>query len=186
MSRLGKKPIIIPLGIEAKLKDGTLIVKGPKGEISRKFKDDIVISVEKETITLKPNREKKARRLKETSALWGTYASHIRNMLKGSLEGFSKVLMIEGVGYKAVKEGSTLILSLGFSHPVKVLIPEGIDLKIEKNTITIFGADKEKVGTFAAQIRDLKKPEPYKGKGIRYQGELVRHKAGKKAVASAG
>lgn len=185
MSRLGKKPIIIPEKVEAKFKDGLLSVKGPLGEISRDFKDDIIIGLEKDKIILTPNEAKKTRRAKEISALWGTYASHIRNMIEGVVRGFSKTLVIEGIGYRAGKEGSTLVLSLGFSHPVKVPIPQGIDLKLEKNTIVISGLDKEQVGTFAAKVRALKKPEPYKGKGIRYQDEFVRHKAGKKAVASA-
>jgi large subunit ribosomal protein L6 len=185
MSRLGKKPILIPEGISVKFENGTLTVKGPLGEISRNFKDDIVISVDKGAVNLKPNPAKKTRRTKEISSLWGTYASHIRNMINGVAKGFTKVLVIEGIGYRATKEDSTLILSLGFSHPVKVAIPQGVDLKIEKNTIIISGADKEQIGTFAAKVRAFKKPEPYKGKGIRYQGEIVRHKAGKKAVATA-
>jgi len=184
MSRLGKKPILIPEGVEVKLENGLLTVGGPLGAISRSFKDDILISVNKGMISLKPNKVKKARRQKETVALWGTYSSHIRNMVEGVTKTFSKTLIIEGIGYRVSKEGSTLILSLGFSHPVKAPIPEGIELKVEKNTITISGVDKEKVGTFAGKIRALKKPEPYKGKGIRYQGEIVRHKAGKKAAAS--
>lgn len=186
MSRIGKKPIIIPEGVEVKLENGNVGVKGPLGENKRFFKDDILISVdaEKKEINLKP-AEKKIRRQKEISALWGTYASHIRNMVLGVTKGFSKSLVIEGVGYRASKESSTLVLSLGFSHPVKVQIPSGIDLKIEKNIITLSGVDKEQVGAFAAKIKALKKPEPYKGKGIRYEGEIIRHKAGKKAVASA-
>jgi len=185
MSRLGKKPIIIPEGVEVNFKDNLLTVKGPLGQISRSFKDDIVISVEKDKIILNPNTTKKIRRAKEVSSLWGTYASHIRNMIKGVVQGFNKVLVIEGVGYRATKEGSTLVLNLGFSHPVKMAIPAGIDLKLEKNMILISGPDKEQVGMFAAQVRALKKPEPYKGKGIRYQDEFIKHKAGKKAVASA-
>ncbi len=185
MSRLGKKPIMIPEGVSVKIENGLLTVKGPLGETSRHFKDDIIISVNPDMISLKPNKVKKIRRAKETVSLWGTYASHVRNMIDGVTKGFSKVLVIEGVGYRATKEGSALALSLGFSHPVKMSIPQSIDLKVEKNTITISGVDKEQVGTFAAQIRDLKKPEPYKGKGIRYEKEVIRHKAGKKAVASA-
>jgi large subunit ribosomal protein L6 len=185
MSRLGKKPILIPEGVEVKLENGLLTVGGPLGAISRNFKDDILISVNKGMISLKPNKAKKARRQKETIALWGTYSSHIRNMVEGVTKAFSKTLVIEGIGYRALKDGSVLTLSLGFSHPVKAPIPEGIELKVEKNTIMISGVDKEKVGTFAGKIRALKKPEPYKGKGIRYQGEIVRHKAGKKAAASA-
>jgi len=184
MSRVGKKPIIIPEGVSAKFENGLMTVKGPLGEESRKFKEDILISVGEKTISLEPNKARKFRRAKEISALWGTYASHIRNMVEGVVKGFSKTLVIEGIGYRASKEGSTLILNLGFSHPVKVSIPPGIDLKTEKNTIIISGPNKEQVGMFASKVRALKKPEPYKGKGIRYEKEIVRHKAGKKAAAT--
>jgi large subunit ribosomal protein L6 len=184
MSRVGKKLIIIPEGASARFENGLLTVKGPLGEESRKFKDDILISIAEGTIKVEPNKAKKIRRAKEISALWGAYASHIRNMLEGVVKSFSKTLVIEGIGYRASKEGSTLILNLGFSHPVKVPIPSGIDLKIEKNTIIISGPNKEQVGMFTSKVRALKKPEPYKGKGIRYEKEIVRHKAGKKAVAT--
>lgn len=185
MSRLGKKPILIPEGVEVKFENGLLSVKGPLGKIERNFRDDIVFSVDKGMINLSINETKKIRRFKEVNSLWGTYASHANNMILGVTKGFSKTLVIEGVGYRASKDGSILNLSLGFSHPVKITIPQGIDLKTEKNMIIISGVNKEEVGTFAAKIRDLKKPEPYKGKGIRYQNEVIRHKAGKKAVASA-
>jgi len=184
MSRIGKKPIVIPEGVEVKLENGVMKVKGPLGENSRSFKDDISISLMGGNITLEPSKAKKFRRTKETSALWGTYAAHIRNMIEGVTKGFSKTLVIEGVGYRATKDGSNLILTLGFSHPVKVPIPPEIDLKIEKNTIIISGVNKDNIGMFTARIRALKKPEPYKGKGIRYEKEVVRHKAGKKSVAS--
>jgi len=186
MSRIGKKPIVIPQGVEVKFENGVMKVKGPLGENTRLFRDDILISISDGDITLEPNKAKKFRREKETSALWGTYAAHIFNMIEGVTKGFSKTLIIEGIGYRAAKEGSNLNLTLGFSHPVKVSIPLGIDLKIEKNMIIISGANKDSVGMFAAQIRALKKPEPYKGKGIRYEKEVVRHKAGKKAVVSSG
>ena len=176
---------MIPQGVEVKFEDGIMKVKGPLGENSRAFKDDISIFISDGVITLEPNKAKKFRRTKEASALWGTYAAHIRNMIEGVTKVFSKTLIIEGVGYRAAKEGSNLNLILGFSHPVKVPIPSGIDLKIEKNTIIISGVNIDQVGMFTAQIRALKKPEPYKGKGIRYEKEVVRHKAGKKAVASA-
>ncbi len=175
---------MIPQGVEVKFEDGTMEVKGPLGENSRYFKDDISIAITDGKIILEPNKAKKFRREKETSSLWGTYAAHILNMIEGVTKGFSKTLTIEGVGYRAAKEGSSLNLVLGFSHPVKVPIPAGIDLKTEKNTIIVFSANKDQVGMFTAQIRALKKPEPYKGKGIRYEKEFVRHKAGKKAVAS--
>lgn len=185
MSRLGKKPILIPEGIEVKLEDGILTVKGPLGKIQKQFKDDIIISISKEAVKLEPKKLEKRRGAKKLSALWGTYASAIRNMIKGVSEVFQKKLVIEGVGYRAQKEGLNLVLNVGFTHQVKIPVPEGIDVKIEKNIIAFSGVDKELVGTFASRVRDAKKPEPYKGKGIRYEDEIVRHKAGKKAVASA-
>lgn len=186
MSRLGKKPILIPENVEVKFENGVLVIKGPLGQLSRVFKDDINISISgpDKTITLVPRKTKSKREARKTVALWGTYASHIRNMIESVTKGFSKILVIEGVGYRLAKEGSVLTLNLGLSHPVKVLIPEGIDLRVEKNMLIISGPDKEKVGAFTSKIRNLKKPEPYKGKGIRYEKEVIRHKAGKKAVAS--
>ncbi len=186
MSRLGKKPIAIPKGVDVKFEKGRLTVNGPLGELSRDFKDDIFISVKDDAVILEPNKAKKIRRERGVNALWGTYASHIRNMVSGVVKGFSKTLIIEGIGYRALKEDSNLVLNIGFSHPVKISTPPGLDVKIEKNTIiTISGMDKERVGAFAAQLRELKKPEPYKGKGIRYQGEIIRRKSGKKAASTA-
>jgi len=180
MSRIGKKPIIIPEKVEVSEERGIVKVKGPGGELKRFFKSDIDISIDKGIITLKP-----VKNTKEVFSLWGTYASHLQNMIEGVTKGFVKKLIIEGIGLRAQTEGGDLVLSLGLSHPVRVKIPEGIKINVEKNLISVSGIDKEKVGQFSAEIRALKKPEPYKGKGIRYEDEIIRRKAGKKAVATA-
>lgn len=179
MSRIGKKPIKIPEKVEVIKEGETIRVKGPRGELSRVFKKDIEIDIKDGVITLKPKENNS-----ENSALWGTYAAHIQNMIKGVMNGFEKKLIIEGIGFKAQVEGMTLVLSLGLSHPVKVEIPQGLKVIIEKGLIMISGIDKEKVGKFSAEVRALKKTEPYKGKGIRYEDEIIRRKAGKKAVAT--
>lgn len=179
MSRLGKKPIMIPEKVEVKKEDGLFSVKGPLGETKRSFKNDIGIEIKDGSIFLMPRKK-----TKETSALWGTYFSHIKNMIEGVTNGFEKKLIIEGIGYRVQLDGAKLLLNLGLSHPVKVDIPEGIKIKVEKNIISVSGIDKEKVGQFSAEIRALKKPEPYKGKGIRYEKEVIRRKSGKKAAAT--
>lgn len=177
MSRLGKQPVVLPDGVEATYIDGMMTIKGPKGSLSRHFKSDVVIKMEDKTIDLEP-----AKNSDVAKALWGTYASHIRNMVTGVTEGFTKVLELEGVGYRAEVKGSDISLNVGFSHPVLLPIPEGVKAEVEKSVIRLSGIDKEIVGQFASDIRGTKKPEPYKGKGIRYQGEYVIRKQGKKAV----
>lgn len=177
MSRIGKQNIIIPEKTEVTLKDGMLFVKGPKGELSRHFKNSVSINIDGNNITLSP-----ARNDISTKALWGTYASHISNMVEGVNKSFAKKLIIEGIGYKADVQGKNINLNLGFSHPIVLQIPEGLTVVHEKGTLTITGINKELVGQFAAEIRSLKKPEPYKGKGIRYDNEVVRRKQGKKSV----
>ena len=179
MSRIGKKPILIPDDVKVEIGDSVVKVSGPKGELQRKFRNDIKISIKDSTVVLEMYKKNKL-----ASALWGTYASHIANMIEGVKNGYEKRLLLEGVGYRAELQGKDLSLNLGFSHPVKIEAPEGITFKTEKNMIIISGIDKEKVGQIAAQIRALKKPEPYKGKGIRYEDEVVRRKAGKKAVGT--
>lgn len=179
MSRIGKKPILIPDGVTVEISGDFVKIKGPKGELSRAFRDEIGIENKDKAVILSIKKTTKLAR-----ALWGTYASHIKNMIGGVTSGFSKRLEIQGIGFKAALEGQGLNLSLGFSHPVKFQTPQGVALLVEKNIITVSGADKEKVGQVAAQIRALKPPEPYKGKGIRYEGEVVRRKAGKKAVGT--
>jgi len=180
MSRIGKKPIEIPKEVTVNIEGQVIRVKGPKGELKRDFKRDMIdIKVEGDLVKL----ELKKKNI-QAQALWGTYASHIKNMIDGVTSGFSKGLIIEGIGYKAQAEGKNLILNLGFSHSVKMPIPNEIEMSMEKNKIRISGIDKELVGEIAAKIRLLKKPEPYKGKGIRYENEIVRRKAGKRAVGS--
>lgn len=177
MSRLGKKPIEIPENIEVTRSDNVFTVKGPKGELKREFRDEVEISVKGREIELKPRRSDPI-----SHALWGTYASHLRNMIRGVNELYQKKLVVEGIGFKVEMSGDKLKFALGFSHNIEIPVPESIEVKVEKNEITISGIDKERVGQFAAEIRALRKPEPYKGKGIRYHNEVIRRKEGKKAV----
>ena len=177
MSRLGKLPVPIPSGVTVEFSDGALTITGPKGTLRRAVKaNDVAVTVDEQGVTFTPQQTPQA------PALWGTYASHCRNMVQGVTEGFTKVLQIEGVGYRAEVKGDTLVLNLGFSHPVEMVIPEDLTVTVEKNIITITGIDKEAVGQFAANTRAVRPPEPYKGKGIRYQGEYIIRKQGKKAV----
>lgn len=177
MSRIGKKEIIIPKGVKV-TKDGPLLkVVGSKGTLIKEFRDDIIINIEGDKINLNIKRNDKFSR-----SLWGTYASHILNMIKGVETPYEKKLILEGVGFKVEIKGKEFNFALGFSHPVIVKIPEGITASVEKNNITISGIDKELVGSFTASIRALKKPEPYKGKGIRYIDEVIRRKQGKKTT----
>ncbi len=179
VSKIGKQPIKIPEGVEVKI-DGTLIVvKGPKGELRYEANNEIKIEVKDRKIITSVDRK-----TKKASALWGLVRALIFNMVKGVSEGFEKRLEIQGIGYKAIVSGRKLILSLGFSHPIEIEPPDGIDFKVDKNIITVSGINKQLVGQVAADIRALRKPEPYKGKGIRYVGEVVRRKAGKKTVAT--
>jgi len=178
MSRLGKQVIQIPANVEVTCADGVLTVKGPKGELVRPLTSDISVTIENGTVVFG-----KVKDTKKTQALWGTYAAHLHNMILGVTEGFKKVLQIEGVGYKAEAQGNKIKLSVGFSHPVELVAPEGVQIITEKGTITVTGIDTEVVGQFAADIRKVKKPEPYKGKGIRYQGEFIIRKQGKKGVS---
>jgi large subunit ribosomal protein L6 len=178
MSRLAKQPIAIPSGVEVKLDGQTLTIKGPKGELSRNFNLDVIdIKVSASEISFEKKEDTVFSR-----SLIGTYASHVINMVTGVTEGFEKKLIVEGVGFRSEVKGTNLEMSLGFSHPVVMEIPEGLSVTAEKNLITVSGIDKEKTMQFAAQIRAKKKPEPYKGKGIRYEGEIIRRKQGKRAV----
>ena len=177
MSRLAKRPIAIPAKTEVTVSGGSVNVKGPKGTLQRPLHRLVTIEVGKDGVQVSPKGESL-----QSRALIGTYASHVKNMMLGVNSGFSKKLFIEGVGYKWDVQGKTLNLALGFSHPVKVAIPEGITVKADKGALDISGFDKELVGQFAADIRAMKKPEPYKGKGIRYDGEVIRRKQGKKAA----
>lgn len=176
MSRLGKLPITLPTGVEATFTAGVLTVKGNKGSLSYPFREDVAVTIENGTITLVPTAETKLAR-----ALWGTYAAIVRNLITGVTEGYTRVLQIEGVGYRADIQGQKLTLNLGFSHPVVMEVPTGITATVEKNLITLTGIDKEVIGQFAANVRRVRPPEPYKGKGIRHQGEHIIRKQGKKA-----
>jgi len=177
MSRIRIQSINIPEKTEVTLTDGVVSVKGPLGNILRKVKPDVAIEIKNRQIILAPQNTTRF-----AKALWGTYASHMNNMVKGVNEAFVKKLIVEGVGYRVEVEANKVILNVGYSHPVKVSIPEGIEVVTQKNTLTIKGIDKEVVGEFAANVRAVRKPEPYKGKGIRYEDEIVRRKQGKKVV----
>ncbi|MBP6879876.1 MAG: 50S ribosomal protein L6 [Candidatus Pacebacteria bacterium] len=177
MSRIGKQIIEIPSGVTVSMTDGVLTVKGSKGELKRTFRKDVTIKIEDGKISFTPANDTIL-----ANALWGTYASHVTNMIKGVETPYERKLILEGVGFKGEVAGKDLNLALGFSHPVKVAIPEGITVTAEKGTFTFSGIDKEKVGQFASHVRSLKKPEPYKGKGFRYSDEVIRRKQGKKTA----
>jgi len=186
MSQIGKKPIDIPQGVEIQQgepQQGFLIikVKGPKGELNQNFSSDFSFDQQEGKLFVKPKNPENFKK-----AEWGLSRALLNNMIIGVTRGFEKRLELEGVGFKASVEGSKLTLNVGFSHPVLVSAPPGIEVKVEKNVIIVSGIDKAAVGQFAANVRKVKPPEPYKGKGIRYQGEVVRRKAGKKAVTAAG
>jgi len=178
MSRIGKQPIVIPSGTEVTISDGVIAVKGKGGELRKQLHKDVVVTTEGDSVTVTPANESRI-----AQALWGTFASHIRNMIAGANDPFEKKLLVEGVGFKANLNGSKLVLDVGFSHSIEMEVPADLEVSVEKNEITIKGIDKEKVGQFAADVRASKKPEPYKGKGIRYNDEVVRRKEGKRASA---
>ena len=177
MSRIGKQQIEIPEKTEVNVTDGVLTVKGPLGELTKKLRPEIEIKVNDGVVAVNPTEESVFGR-----SLWGTFSSHVQNMVSGVNKPFEKKLIIEGVGFKSDVQGKTLKMSLGFSHDVIMEIPEDLTVTAEKNVITVSGIDKEKVGQFTADIRSKKKPEPYKGKGIRYEGEVIRRKQGKKTA----
>lgn len=182
MSRIGKKPISIPEDVEVKLEGQTVIIKGPKGELSFQARPEIKIEIKENKILINPSKTK----TKLVRSLWGTTRAILNNMVRGVKEGYEKKLEIEGLGYKAVLEGEDLVLYVGFTHPIKIKPSQGIKISVEKNIITVSGIDKEKVSQTAAKIRKMKPAEPYKGKGIRYLGEVIRRKAGKKVVTTTG
>ena len=176
MSRIGKKPVAIPSGVTANIADGVLTVKGPKGTLTLTLREEISYTVEGETIEVKPANDTKAAR-----AFWGMQRTLVDNLVTGVTQGYTKVLEISGVGYRAMSQGKTLKLQLGYSHDVDFPVPEGIEIKTPDNTtVEISGIDKQKVGQFAAEIREWRKPEPYKGKGVKYRGEYIFRKEGKK------
>lgn len=175
MSRIGKKPVAVPKGVTLSLNGQVMSAKGPKGELSRTFHPEIKLALEgSQVLVTRPSEEARHK------ALHGLTRTLVQNMVDGVTTGFTKVLEIQGVGFKAEAKPTGLQLSLGFSHPVHYPAPKGIKFTVDNNTIVkIEGSDKELVGQVAAEIRSLRKPEPYKGKGVRYQGEIVRRKAGK-------
>jgi len=179
MSRIGKQPILIPENVEIKIDGQLIMVKGPKGDLKWELPEEIALEIKEGQIILSPKKQ-----TKKAIALWGTSRSLVFNLVQGVTQGFEKKLEIEGVGYRAELQGKKLILHLGYSHPVEIEAPEGIEFQVDKNIITVKGIDKQLVGQVAAQIRSKRKPEPYKGKGIRYLGEEIRRKAGKKAVGA--
>ena len=185
MSRIGKKPVVIPSGVKVEKsrgagsgsagKEETLTVTGPKGTLNLPLHDKVIVTVnEKEVLVDVKNKENK-----KEKALWGLFRSLIQNLMEGVTKGYEKKLEVIGVGFKVAAAPGKLTLNLGFSHPINVDVPKDLTVAVDKNTISIFGADKQKVGQFAAEVRELKKPEPYKGKGIRYSDEVVIRKAGK-------
>lgn len=176
MSRIGKKPVAIPSGVTASIDGGQLSVKGPKGTLAIPLADEVTYAVEDGSISVQPaNATKRAR------SFWGMQRTLVQNLITGVTEGFSKKLLITGVGYRANAQGKTLKLQLGYSHDVDFAVPEGIEIKTPDNTtVEISGIDKQKVGQVAAEIRRWRKPEPYKGKGIKYDGEFIFRKEGKK------
>lgn len=177
MSRIGKKPIQIPEGVEVKKEDGKITVKGPKGELDVSLSPEVEVVIEDKEITLSRKEENKRSR-----AMWGTMRSLIFNMIEGVKEGYSKDLEVKGVGYRAEMKGDDLLLRVGFSNPVEVKEEEGINFAVNKNIITVSGIKKDLVGRVAAEVRRIRPPEPYKGKGIRYKGEEIVLKEGKKSA----
>ena len=184
MSKIGKKPIIIPSGTTVTFSGGVLSVKGSKHEIKREIPSFLDVTANDGKVLVFPKDLAKLRRDKQQSADWGLTRALVNNAIKGVSEGFKEVLEFQGVGFKAAIKGENLEMSLGFSHPVHFAIPDGILIVVEKGSMTITGIDKELVGSTAARIRAIKVPEPYKGTGIKYSDEVIRRKAGKKAVAS--
>lgn len=175
MSRIGRKPIVIPAGVEVKIDGQNIAVKGPKGTLNSTIHPLMTVKAENgEIVVTRPNDEKEAR------SLHGLTRSLVNNMVEGVTNGYKKELEIQGVGYRASKQGKTLVMNLGYSHPVEVPETDGITIDVpDANHITINGIDKQRVGQFAAEVREKRPPEPYKGKGIRYVGEYVIHKEGK-------
>lgn len=176
MSRIGKRPVAIPSGVSAEIANGILSVKGPKGTLTLNMRDEIAYKIEGDSISVLPAND-----TKQARAFWGMQRTLVDNLVTGVTQGYTKVLEITGVGYRANSQGKNLKLQLGYSHDVDFAIPEGIEIKTPDNTtVEISGIDKQKVGQVAAEIRRWRKPEPYKGKGIKYRGEFIFRKEGKK------
>ncbi|TDA68610.1 MAG: 50S ribosomal protein L6 [Clostridia bacterium] len=184
MSRVGRMPIAVPSGVEVEVEDRRVRVKGPRGELARELPRGITLGINESQVTVAPEDESRVGR-----SLWGLSRTLVKNMVDGVSQGFEKHLELVGVGYRAAKQGNKLVLTVGYSHPVEILPPPGLEVEVPApNRVVVRGADKEKVGDLAARIRRVREPEPYKGKGIRYAGEKIRTKAGKagKAGKAAG
>jgi large subunit ribosomal protein L6 len=178
MSRIGRKPVVLPAGVEVKVDGSMITVKGPKGELTEQVSDLLEVKVDGNVLTVSRDDDSKQKRSQR-----GLARTLINNMVIGVTEGFSKKLQLEGVGYRAEKKGNTLVMNLGYSHPVEMEDPDGIETEVPNaNEIIVKGIDKALVGNYAANIRKWRKPEPYKGKGIRYEGERIRRKEGKAGV----
>ena len=183
MSRIAKKPIIIPAKTEASFAAGVMTVKGPLGELKKNFRDDVSITITANSTTgAKEIALATTRNTLQARAMIGTYASHLRNMIAGVSKAYEKKLIVEGIGFKADVKGKELVLNVGFSHPIHIEIPADLKIVSDNTGVNISGIDCEKVGQFAAVVRAMKKPEPYLGKGIRYSDEVIRRKQGKKAA----
>jgi large subunit ribosomal protein L6 len=176
MSRIGKRAIPIPEKVAVSITDSVLTVQGPLATLTKDVHPYVTVAVAEEGVTVTPKNNTKLAR-----ALWGTFASHTRNMIRGVTAPYTKKLILDGVGYRMNVAGNTLTLSVGYSHPVVLTVPEGITAVVEKNELTLTGSDKESLGQFAANVRAKKKPEPYKGKGFHYSDEVILRKQGKKA-----
>lgn len=176
MSKVGKQPIIIPEGVAIEIEQDSIKISGPKGVIERALPKGIEVKKEEGVLRVES----------KTSVLWGTWRSHIANMVEGVTKGFEKVLELQGIGYKVSLQGSALTFQIGFSHPVNVTIPEGLSCEVKENKISVKGVNKEAVGQFAASLRSIRPPDSYKGKGIRYENEAVKLKPGKKAGVGTG
>jgi large subunit ribosomal protein L6 len=181
MSRIGKNPIKIPEGVEVKIEGRELTVKGPKGELKQKIHPLVSIEEKDKKIVVNVKQPDNKRQ----RAFWGLFASLINNMIEGVTKGYEKKLEVNGVGYRVELKDDTLILNVGYSHPIEYKLPQGITATVDKNLITISGIDKQQVGEVAAQIRKIRKPEPYKGKGIKYEDEIIIRKVGKAAAKGA-
>ena len=181
MSRIGRQPIEIPQGVEVAVEGDTIKVSGPKGSLSRELADGIVIENKDGLVQVIARRKDKPTRM-----MHGTTRAHLANMVKGVSEGWSKTLELVGTGYRAEVQGNNLILTVGYSQPVKITAPDGIEFKVEKTDVTVSGIDKELVGRIAAEVRRSRPPEPYQGKGVKYKDEVIRRKAGKAAKTAEG
>jgi large subunit ribosomal protein L6 len=175
MSRLGKLPVAIPDKVTVNLGGQLVTVKGPNGELKTHFNDDVIVEITDGKVWVKPANDTKRAR-----AMWGTVRANVKNLVQGVTTGYKKQLDITGVGYRAAVQGQVLTLALGFSHDIKYVVPTGVKVAMDKTSIVLSSADKQKVGQVAAEIRSLRGPEPYKGKGVRYSTEIIRRKEGKK------